>query len=106
MSDDEHQDHDLGEAQRLARAAELARLAIARDVPTVPALLRAALAGDEAGVDAIVHTTHPLALIMLLVSWCNTMRGRADFGTDAEFDDYLGAVQRRMLAEAAGGDVG
>jgi len=66
------------------------------DTSTVPALLRAALAGDEAGAAVIVDTTAPLPLIFALAAWCNTMHGGADFDDVESYDAYLAGVQRAM----------
>lgn len=66
------------------------------DLSTVPALLRAALAGDNAGTAVLVDTTDRPALIMALAAWCNVMRGGADFGSPEDYDNYLAAVQREM----------
>jgi hypothetical protein len=69
------------------------------DRSTVPALLRAALAGDEVGARVIVETTDAMPLIFALAAWANTMRGAADFASVQEYDAYLGEVQRRMAEE-------
>ena len=66
------------------------------DRSTVPALLRASLAGDEQGAAAIVDTSEPLPLIFALVAWCELMRGGGDFATPQEYDAYLAEVQRAM----------
>jgi hypothetical protein len=71
------------------------------DLPTVPALLRAALAGDEEGAAAIVATTDRLSLIFALAAWINVMRGGADFGETARYDEYLAMVQREMASDEA-----
>ena len=69
------------------------------DQGTVPALLRAALAGDEVGAAALVDTTDHLPLVFALAAWANVMRGGGDFETVEEYDAYLAEVQRRMTAE-------
>jgi hypothetical protein len=69
------------------------------DRSTVPALLRAALAGDEAGAAVIVETTDLLRLVFALAAWCNVMHGGADFESIADYDAYLARVQREMAAD-------
>jgi hypothetical protein len=69
------------------------------DVATVPALLRAALAGDEEGAAAIAATTDLAALVFALAAWANVMHGGADFGDPAEYDAYLAGVQRMMAGD-------
>jgi hypothetical protein len=49
------------------------------DPATVPALLRAALAGDEDAARVIVDRTGRLRLIFAVVAWADTMRAGADF---------------------------
>jgi hypothetical protein len=70
---------------------------------TVPALLRAALTGDEAGVFVLLADRDPLPVIFALMAWASQMRGGGDFGSPAEWDDYLEQVQRAMRAEAGSG---
>jgi hypothetical protein len=74
------------------------------DQGTVPALLRAALAGDEQGAATLVDTTEHLPLVFALVAWANVMHGGADFESVEEYDAYLARVQREMReADGAGG---
>jgi hypothetical protein len=69
------------------------------DVATVPALLRAALAGDEEGAAAIAATTDHASLVFALAAWANVMRGGGDFAGPGEYDDYLAVVQRMMAGD-------
>ncbi len=69
------------------------------DMPTVPALLRAALAGDEEGAAAIVETTDLVPLVFALAAWANTMLGGGDFAGRDEYDAYLAGVQQAMAGE-------
>jgi hypothetical protein len=66
------------------------------DRSTVPALLRAALAGDEEGAAAIVDSCEHLPLVFAVAAWANMMHGGADFASVQEYDAYLAGVQRAM----------
>jgi hypothetical protein len=70
----------------------------------VPAWLRAMLAGDTEAAWSVLGDLPPAPFLMALTAWCNTMRGRGDFATDADWDGYLAGVQRAYLAaDAAAG---
>jgi len=67
------------------------------DRAAVPALLRAALAGDEEGARVIVDGEEDLRpLVFALVAWCTTMHGGKDFSSVEECDDYLARVLAAM----------
>lgn len=65
-------------------------------------LLLACLAGEEWGAAAIVESCNPVALCFALAAWCNTMHGRADFASVAEYEAYLRRVQAAMAADEPG----
>jgi hypothetical protein len=58
------------------------------DPSTVFALLRACLAGDEAGAAAIVDTADPLQLIFALAAWANNI-GMGQYGGQDAWDRQL-----------------
>jgi hypothetical protein len=60
---------------------------------TVFALLRACLAGDEAGAAAIVDTCDPLQLVFALAAWSNQI-GEGQYGSREAWDRQLEAFLR------------
>ncbi len=63
---------------------------------TVPALLRACLAGDETGAAVIVDNSDPLTLIFALAAWANEYGISTKNGSVASWDESLAEVQRQM----------
>ncbi len=55
---------------------------------TVFALLRACLAGDEAGAAAIVDTTDAVQLVFALANWANQI-GEGQYGSPEAWDQQL-----------------
>jgi hypothetical protein len=62
----------------------------------VPALLRACLAGDAAGVAAIVDNTDPLSLLFGLAAWSNEYGIATKGGSVENWDVSLAEIQRQM----------
>lgn len=58
------------------------------DERTVFALLRCCLAGDHAGVAAIVETADLFALVMALCAWANEV-GIGQYGGEVNWDRQL-----------------
>jgi hypothetical protein len=67
---------------------------------TVFALLRACLAGDEAGAAAIVGTADPLPLVFALAAWANEV-GVGQYGGREAWDAQLEAFLREGPVDAA-----
>jgi hypothetical protein len=71
------------------------------DASTVFALLRATLNADQAGVDAIMSTTDPQALVMALAAWANEV-GIGQYGGEANWDRQLEVFLTRGPVDSAG----
>ncbi|MCC9705545.1 hypothetical protein E4N62_09880 [Streptomyces sp. MNU76] len=65
---------------------------------TVPALLRACLAGDETGAAVIVDNSDPLMLIFAIAAWANEYGISTKNGSVENWDAALAEVQRQMNA--------
>lgn len=66
---------------------------------TVPALLRACLAGDETGAAVIVDNSEPLALVFALAAWANEYGISTKNGSPASWDSALAETQRQMTGQ-------
>jgi hypothetical protein len=71
------------------------------DPSTVFALLRACLAGDEAGAAAIIDTTDPVALVLALAAWANDV-GMGQYGGQEAWDQQLETFLRQGPIDAGG----
>ena len=66
------------------------------DPATVPALLRACLAGDETGAAVIVDNCDPIALIFALCGFINQQCTAYMGGDRGRWDAALAEIQRQM----------